>query len=1306
MLLGMMVVGSSALSFNDTDDISNVTAATVLQELGVMIGTNKGDFQPEKPVTRAQMAIIVCRMLYGEKLNVEQFAGVSQYSDVPANEYYTGSINLATSLGIINGYGNGKFGPDDTVTTAQAALMLCRALGYFQAGEDKGDWSSVSLTAIAQATKIKMFGDLKLNTNELLARDNVCEMVFNAMTKAVPVMYNDRWGVYYTDSDNVLNGTKFNYVNTLGYQNFDLVYNEDKTDDFERPVTEWGIGTVRNGYTDDKGNITENGSTIKTSFIKEMKDADQTYTKKVKVADIYKDLGLTETIDDSNVTVYVDGEFISTSGDDGVNDIKRSDTTTKYGGNGVLTQVFFFPGARDNEDDRIVITEVNTYTGKTVRNVAASGSRDAYVLISTSTSAPNYVSGQLEYDTDETYEASTRVIYTYSQKEDKIVELAIPEVVSGTVTKTENDKTVLDGGDHKALTIDSKRYEKAEKGDGESFGSVSVKNDYTVYLDFYGYMIYVEETDLGNSNYALLVNAAAPGAFLGNKARLLFTDGTVEDVTTSKNYGSGSSDEIPEYSIVTFREDSDGVYTLKEVAKDKSFANAIKTNGKINGSGGDLAIADYVGDTIASGNTFSLENGKASIRVDADAKDRRNTAQAPEDTIFHANSATAFVVADAGKGGNDSDFTAYTGIKNAPTLAATADGKTNGVAAYWYCKNSDMISVMFIFPGSGIVVEDGNSEYIYVSRKSADNITSDENDEVYIEYNAIVNGEIQTSKVKVSGDVKINNKGTAYNALSMSAVGTPAAFADEKATANKDSGLAGVYKSFSSNKRDVVTNLRAYPNYNDADGKTGIIIGAGYEMDKSSSVNAQYTLIMNDSVSGDEVTYTTDENCKYFYVDKDNKIHYSSYDSLTTDPDDIVYAVIKDGMVQILIVEAVGTPAATYSISFTDATNKVTYGDGSAVTTPISGIARGDSRTFTVKPKEGVSDVVLTVNGTPLTPIATNTYRIDDIKNNVTVSVSATGDAVENVKLDLAFAAGITAQVEIGKDSYIQAKTGIEIEKDKTLTVNITWADGTPENAKKVWYNNALQSAFSTSGNAQKFLIPAGTNATNTLFVGQATKTLTLPDKWTAAWTGVDAKHTASGTFTASGSTLTTNVPVGVDVTVTPDNDGKSANWYLYNEYATADADKMVKNGNLTYTVDKNATFTADKYVKLTVGSSVTNSATTTALQAGSYGSATFNAAYTSGGLPIGSDVFVKSDDEVVVTISTTATAGTTTGAGAVKVAQITLATGVTTAEVSSAIGAGSTFDVDNSKDVTFTFTVAPTAGGGDLELNITLADA
>lgn len=69
---------------------------------------------------------------------------------------------------------------------------------------------------------------------------------------------------------------------------------------------------------------------------------------------------------------------------------------------------------------------------------------------------------------------------------------------------------------------------------GEPLGEVSVKNDYTAYLDQYGYVIYVEEIEeIGN--YALLINVADKGTFVGKKAELVFTDGTSKVVTTEKD---------------------------------------------------------------------------------------------------------------------------------------------------------------------------------------------------------------------------------------------------------------------------------------------------------------------------------------------------------------------------------------------------------------------------------------------------------------------------------------------------------------------------------------------------------------------------------------------------------------------------------------------------------------------------------------------------------------------------------------------------------------------------------------------------
>ena len=80
------------------------------------------------------MAVIICTMLYGAGVNVNQFAETSVFTDVPA--WAEGYVNLCASLGIVAGVGDGKFDQ----TTAQAVLMLCRALGYFQSANFGSDW--------------------------------------------------------------------------------------------------------------------------------------------------------------------------------------------------------------------------------------------------------------------------------------------------------------------------------------------------------------------------------------------------------------------------------------------------------------------------------------------------------------------------------------------------------------------------------------------------------------------------------------------------------------------------------------------------------------------------------------------------------------------------------------------------------------------------------------------------------------------------------------------------------------------------------------------------------------------------------------------------------------------------------------------------------------------------------------------------------------------------------------------------------------------------------------------------------------
>ena len=82
MLLGMMVVGTSAASYPDVDSKDNLEAIEVLKAVGVMTGDDKGNFNPDQNVTRNEMAVVMANLL---DLKVDDFSAASiKFTDVPA----------------------------------------------------------------------------------------------------------------------------------------------------------------------------------------------------------------------------------------------------------------------------------------------------------------------------------------------------------------------------------------------------------------------------------------------------------------------------------------------------------------------------------------------------------------------------------------------------------------------------------------------------------------------------------------------------------------------------------------------------------------------------------------------------------------------------------------------------------------------------------------------------------------------------------------------------------------------------------------------------------------------------------------------------------------------------------------------------------------------------------------------------------------------------------------------------------------------------------------------------------------------
>lgn len=93
-------------------------------ENGLMTGTGTDTFSPDLAATRGT----IVTMLY--RLENSPAAGVAAFDDVADSAWYADTVAWAAEHGIVGGYGNGKFGPDDPITREQMATILYRYAQY------------------------------------------------------------------------------------------------------------------------------------------------------------------------------------------------------------------------------------------------------------------------------------------------------------------------------------------------------------------------------------------------------------------------------------------------------------------------------------------------------------------------------------------------------------------------------------------------------------------------------------------------------------------------------------------------------------------------------------------------------------------------------------------------------------------------------------------------------------------------------------------------------------------------------------------------------------------------------------------------------------------------------------------------------------------------------------------------------------------------------------------------------------------------------------------------------------------------
>ena len=143
-------IETSELPFTDvsSNDWFYGAVSAVYHE-GFMNGVSNTEFAPDEELTRGMLVTIIGRMGGAET------SASAAFADVDANAYYSPYIAWATENGIVNGFEDGTFRPDESVTREQTAAIIYRYMQYI--GIDVSAGENTNILSYADANEISEY---------------------------------------------------------------------------------------------------------------------------------------------------------------------------------------------------------------------------------------------------------------------------------------------------------------------------------------------------------------------------------------------------------------------------------------------------------------------------------------------------------------------------------------------------------------------------------------------------------------------------------------------------------------------------------------------------------------------------------------------------------------------------------------------------------------------------------------------------------------------------------------------------------------------------------------------------------------------------------------------------------------------------------------------------------------------------------------------------------------------------------------------------------------------------------------------
>lgn len=169
-----MILNSS--EFSDVEaDHANYEAISFVKEQGIVSGYKDGTYKPDNEINRAEFTKIIMGATHTEE-EIDSCEPEKKFPDVDYEEWFGPYICVAYNDGVISGYPNGTFKPNNTINFVEAAKIIVNAFAYEY--EESEVWYEPFVKVLQDKAAIPVTIE---NLEQNITRGEMAEMIYRLL---------------------------------------------------------------------------------------------------------------------------------------------------------------------------------------------------------------------------------------------------------------------------------------------------------------------------------------------------------------------------------------------------------------------------------------------------------------------------------------------------------------------------------------------------------------------------------------------------------------------------------------------------------------------------------------------------------------------------------------------------------------------------------------------------------------------------------------------------------------------------------------------------------------------------------------------------------------------------------------------------------------------------------------------------------------------------------------------------------------------------------------------------------------------